>query len=319
MRAAEDGAYAVNSSPGHRVAPLMVLTALLSVYVIWGSTYLAIRFALNGYAPLFFPALRFLGAGAILFVFLRLRGYPLPTLRQWRDAALIGVLLLDVGNGGVVLAERNVGSALAAMAVATVPLWAALFGGIWGQWPARPQWAGLVIGFAGIVVLNLGGDLAASPSSAILLTLSAATWAFGSVLSRRLDLPKGLMSSACQMLAAGAVFVAASWLRGEPWVLWPNNGAGGALLYLIGFGSLLGFSAYIFLVQNVTPALATSYAYVNPVIALLFGLGLGGEHIVGSGYFAIAMVLLGVVLIVLHNRPARPPQPAPQAPLKTEA
>lgn len=309
----------VNSPSGQRAAPLMVLTALLSVYVIWGSTYLAIRFALDGYAPLFFPALRFLCAGAILFVFLLLRGYPLPTLRQWRDVALIGVLLLDVGNGGVVLAERNVGSALAATAVATVPLWAAVFGGIWGQWPARLQWAGLVIGFAGIVVLNLGGDFAASPSSAVLLTISAATWAFGSVLSRRLDLPKGLMSSACQMLVAGAVFIVASAATGEPWVLWPNHGAGSALLYLIGFGSLLGFSAYIFLVQNVTPALATSYAYVNPVIALLFGLGLGGEHIVRSGYVAIAMVLLGVVLIVLYNRPAKTPQPAPQAPLKVES
>ncbi len=308
----------MNSLPGPKVAPLLVLAALLSVYVIWGSTYLAIRFALDGYAPLFFPALRFLCAGGILFTFLLLRGYPLPTRRQWRDASLIGILLLNVGNGGVVLAERSVGSALAATAVATVPLWAAVFGGIWGLWPARLQWAGLVIGFAGILVLNLGGDFAASPSAAILLTVASATWAFGSVLSRRLDLPKGLMSSACQMLVAGVVFIFASALRGESWVLWPNNGAGSALLYLIGFGSLLGFSAYIFLVQNVTPALATSYAYVNPVIALLFGLSLGGEHIVRSGYCAIAMVLLGVVLIVLYNRPSRIPQPAPQAPLKAE-
>jgi drug/metabolite transporter (DMT)-like permease len=308
----------VNAASVHRVSSLLVVAALLSVYVIWGSTYLAIRFALDGYPPLYFPALRFLAAGSLLFGFLVLRGYPMPSLRQWRDAALIGVMLLNVGNGGVVLAERNVGSALAATAVATVPLWAAVFGGIWGAWPARAQWTGLVIGFAGIVVLNLGGDFAASPVSAILLTISAATWAFGSVLSRRLDLPKGLMSSACQMLAAGLVFIVASAVRGESWALWPNNGAGEALLYLIVLGSLFGFSAYIFLVQNVTPALATSYAYVNPVIALLFGLSLGGEHIVRSGYFAIAMVLLGVVLIVLNNRPVRPPQPAPQAPLKAE-
>ncbi|MBV8062194.1 MAG: drug/metabolite exporter YedA [Nevskia sp.] len=307
----------VNASPGHRVAPLLVLAALLSVYIIWGSTYLAIRFALDGYPPLFFPALRFLCAGAVLFGVLRLRGAPMPSLRQWRDAGLIGILLLNVGNGGVVLAERDVGSALAATAVATVPLWAAVFGGIWGQWPGRMQWAGLTIGFAGIVVLNLGGDFAASPLAAILLTISAATWAFGSVLSRRLDPPKGMMSSACQMLVAGVVFLFASALRGEHWVLWPNGNAGSALLYLIVFGSLLGFSAYIFLVQNVTPALATSYAYVNPVIALLFGLGLGGEHIVRSGYYAIAMVLLGVVLIVFYNRPARPPQAA-AAPLEAE-
>ncbi|MFI4981209.1 MAG: drug/metabolite exporter YedA [Nevskiales bacterium] len=298
----------MNNSTAARVAPpLLVVLALLTVYVVWGSTYLGIRFALDGYPPLFFPALRFLVAGGILFVFLRLRGHAAPSLRQWRNAALIGVLLLDVGNGGVVIAERSVGSALAATAVATVPLWAAVFAGIWGNWPVRLQWLGMVIGFVGIVILNLGGDFAASPGAAVLLMVASATWAFGSVWSRRLDLPKGLMSSACQMLAAGVVFIVGSALRGESWTLVPNPKAAGALLYLIVFGSLLAFSAYMFLVQNVTPSLATSYAYVNPVVALLFGLTLGGEHIVRSGYVAIALVLCGVALIVYYNRPAAPP------------
>ena len=297
-----------NSSAPVRVAPpLLVLLALLTVYVVWGSTYLAIRFALEGYPPLFFPGLRFLVAGSILFLFLRLRGHAMPTLRQWGNAALIGVLLLNIGNGGVVIAERSVGSALAATAVATVPLWAAMFAGIWGQWPVRLQWLGMVIGFIGIVVLNLGGDFAASPGAAMLLMLASATWAFGSVWSRRLQLPKGLMSSACQMLAAGAVFILGSALRGESWALLPSPKAAGALLYLIVFGSLLAFSAYMYLVQNVTPSLATSYAYANPVVALLFGLTLGGEHIVPSGYVAIALVLFGVALIVYYNRPAAPP------------
>jgi drug/metabolite transporter (DMT)-like permease len=308
---------AVSSSSLAAAAPLLVLLALIAVYLVWGSTYLAIRFALEGYPPLYFPGLRFIAAGGMLMLFLRLRGQPLPGWRELRNAAAIGVLLLNVGNGGVVLAERSVGSALAATAVATVPLWAALFGGIWGQWPVRMQWLGLVLGFAGILVLNLGGDFAASPGAALLLTVAAATWAFGSVWSRRLQMPPGLMSSACQMLAAGLVFMLASALRGESWALLPGTQPEAALLYLIVFGSLVGYSAYMFLVQNVTPSLATSYAYVNPVVALLLGLGLGGEHIVGSGYLAIMLVLLGVALIVYYSRPARPAMAA--APATTEA
>ncbi len=285
---------------------LAVVLALASVYVIWGSTYLAIRIALEGYAPLLFPGLRFVTAGSVLMAVLLLRGMPLPTFRQWLNAIAIGFLLLNVGNGAVVLAERHVGSALAATAVATVPLWAALVAGFWGNWPRSLQWVGLALGFVGIAVLNLGGDFAANPVSAGLLILASATWAFGSVWSRRLDLPKGLMSSASQMLAAGVIFLVASALRGESWQLVTTPRAMGALAYLIVFGSLLAFSAYMYLVQNVSPALATSYAYVNPVVALLFGATLGGEHFVGSEYTAIVLVLAGVTLIVLTSRPRAP-------------
>jgi drug/metabolite transporter (DMT)-like permease len=202
----------------------------------------------------------------------------------------------------VVLAERNVGSALSATAVATVPLWAALCAGFWGTWPSRTQWIGLALGFVGIVVMNLGGDFAANPLSAALLVLASATWAFGSVFSRRLDLPKGLMSTACQMLAAGVLFLIASAATGEHWQLATTPRAMAALLYLIVLGSLLAFSAYMFLVQNVSAALATSYAYVNPVVALLLGATIGGEHFVGTDLVAIALVLAGVALIVLTSR-----------------
>ena len=302
----------MNTQAAPRPAPWLVLAALLAVYVVWGSPYLAIRFALDGYPPLFFPGLRFIAAGGVLYALQRLRGAPNPSWKQWRNAGAVGVLLLFCGNGGVVVAERSVGSGLAATAVATVPLWAALFSGIWGQWPVRLQWLGLAIGFAGIVVLNLGGDFAANPLAAALLIFASVTWAFGSVWSRRLDLPKGLMSSACQMLTAGVVFLAASAMHGDSWRLLPNAKAAGALLYLIVFGSLLAFSAYMFLVQNVSSSLATSYAYVNPVVAVLLGLSLGGEQIVASGYVAIALVLAGVALIVWFNRPAQAAVPAPQ-------
>lgn len=297
---------AASESP-KAAAPLPIALALLTVYLVWGSTYLAIRVALEGYAPLFFPGIRFVVAGSVLFAVLWARRTPLPTRRQALNAALIGFLLLDIGNGGVVLAEQKVGSALAATAVATVPLWAALCAGFWGAWPGRTQWIGLALGFAGIVVLNFGGDFAANPLSAALLVLASVTWAFGSVWSRRLDLPKGLMSSAVQMFAAGAVFLAASAATGERWQLVSSPRASAALLYLILFGSLLAFSAYMFLVQNVSPALATSYAYVNPVVALLLGATLGGEHFAGTDFVAIALVLAGVALIVLTSRTRRAP------------
>ena len=284
------------------VSRLLVVLALLTLYLVWGSTYLAIRFALQGYPPLFFPALRFMIAGLALYSILRLRGYPRPTPRQWGNATLVGILLLDIGNGGVVLAERAVGSALAATAIATVPLWAAVFAGFWGTWPQRRQWLGLLIGFAGILVLNLNGNFAANPLAAMLLVIAAACWAFGSVWSRRLDLPAGLMSSACQMLAAGVIFLGGSWLRGEPWGLAAPPQAIGAVIYLAVFGSLLAFSAYMYLVQNVTPALATSYAYVNPLVAVVLGVTFGHESFVASEIAAIALVLGGVVLIALGNR-----------------
>lgn len=310
MRAPESETLPVNTpQAASGRLPLLVLLSLFCVYVIWGSTYLAIRFALEAYPPLFFPGLRFVVAGSVLMLALRLRGAPLPTLRQFGCSAAIGFLLLNVGNGAVVYAQQSVGSALAATVVATMPLWASLFGGIWGQWPRKMQWIGLVVGFSGILLLNIGGDFAANPLSAALLVTASVSWAFGSVWSRRIDLPKGAMSTACQMLSAGLLFLLASWWRGESWQLVTTPRAMAALAYLAVFGSIIAFSAYIYLVQTVSPQLATSYAYVNPVIALLFGVGLGGELFVASELAAMALVLFGVLLIVRYNRPlpARPP------------
>ena len=275
------------------------------VFLVWGSTYLAhpLLAPCRATPPLLFPGVRYTVAGVILYALLRLRGAPAPSWRQWGGGALIGFLLIDFGNGAVVYAERSVGSGLAATAVSTAPLWAALFAGIWGQWPARMQWLGMALGFAGVVVLNLGGDFAANPLAAAGLTLSPMVWSFGSVWSRRLDLPKGLMSSAAQMLAAGVVFLVASAACGERAgaLAAARRRSAGALLYLTVLGSLVAYSAYIYLVQNVSPVLATSNSYVNPVVALFLGVALGGEHIRGGEFGAIALILVGVLLIVFYE------------------
>lgn len=287
-----------------RLSPL-VWVCLAAVYFVWGSTYLAIRFALEAYPPLFFPGVRFVAAGSVLMIVLRLRGQRLPTAGQFARSAVIGFLLLNIGNGAVVYAQRDVGSALAATAVATMPLWASLCGGIWGLWPKTLQWFGLAVGFTGIMLLNLDGDFAANPLSAALLIAASMSWAFGSVWSRRLDLPSGAMSTACQMLSAGVVFLVASAVAGESWQLVTTPKAMAALAYLTVFGSIVAFSAYMYLNQTVSPSLATSYAYVNPVVAVLLGALLAGELFVASELAAIVLVLSGVVLIVLNNRAPR--------------
>lgn len=279
----------------------LIIAAMATVYLVWGSTYLAIRFALKGYPPVFFPGVRYLLAGCLMLIVLKMRGVSLPTARQWCHCAVIGFLLLLIGNGGVVYAEQNVGSGLAATAIATVPLWAAVIGSLMGSVPARMQWIGLAIGFAGIVELNLSGDLSGNRVSSIVLLVAAMSWALGSVISKKMNLPQGLMNPAAQMSTAGLMFLATSAVRGEHWVLFPSVGAAAAVLYLVVFGSLIAYSAYIYLIHNTSPALATSYAYVNPVVAVVLGVVFGGETVGKQAVIAIVLVLTGVTLIVTFN------------------
>ncbi len=279
-----------------------VLIALLSVYFIWGSTYLAIRIALEGFPPFIMAAIRFLTTGLGLYIVLRIRGVPAPDRSQWKGAAIVGGLLLLGGNGGVVFAEQWVASGLAALGVATVPLWTVLFAGIWKHWPARLEWAGLLLGFTGIILLNFEGDLRASPAGAIALIIAAVCWAFGSAWSRHLSLPSGLMASAVEMIAGGALLLAASFLTGEKMNGFPAWHSVGALFYLMIFGSLIGFSAYTYLLSKARPALATSYAYVNPVIAVGLGVMLVGEQITTVGITAMLIIIAGVVLVMFGGR-----------------
>jgi drug/metabolite transporter (DMT)-like permease len=279
---------------------VLIVLALLAVYIIWGSTYLAIRVTLDGgFTPFFMAGVRFLIAGGLLLLFLRLRGTPLPTWRQWGASALVGLLLLVGGNGGVTFAEQSVSSSLAALGVAIMPLFAALFAGIWGRWPTRIEWIGLAIGFAGVVLLNMESDLRASPLGAVLLLMAPISWAFGSVISGRMSLPSGLMASAAEMLTGGVVLFGLSLATGERMVQTPTVDALWALAYLVVFGSIVAFSGYLFLLKHVRPSLATSYAYVNPVVAVALGVGLYGETITSVGIAAMLAIVAGVALVVM--------------------
>ncbi|HLZ62174.1 MAG TPA: drug/metabolite exporter YedA [Ktedonosporobacter sp.] len=274
--------------------------ALLALYVIWGSTYLGMRIALESIPAFIMSGIRFIIAGGLLYVFLRARHTPVPTRKQWAGAALIGFLLVACGNGGVSLAEQwNVASGLAAVAVGAMPLWAALFMGLMGRWPTRLEWIGLALGFVGVVLLNLENGLWSSPLGAICLILAPVCWALGSALSSRISLPPGLMASAAQMMIGGVIMLALGLLFGERIKSLPSVSSLLALAYLIIFGSLVAFTAYGYLLRRVRPALATSYAYVNPLVAVGLGVSMAGEHITLVGLLAMFVILTGVGLVSL--------------------
>ena len=278
---------------------LLVPLALIALYLIWGSTYLAIRVALGSYPPFLMAGTRFLIAGCALYAFLRWRGMASPTRAQWINAGITGCLLLGMGNGLVCFAEQSVASGLAAVAVAAMPLFAAGFGSLYGQRPRSMEWVGLGVGFAGVILLNLGGGMAGSPLGALALIVAAAAWAFGSVWSKKRDMPPAAMNTAAQMLTGGAVLFIGSLLAGERFPVAPTTSATLAVAYLVVMGSIVAFSAYLYLLNTVRPALATSYAYVNPPVAVLIGALLGGETVHRFDLVAMAVILAGVGLIAL--------------------
>jgi drug/metabolite transporter (DMT)-like permease len=270
--------------------------------VIWGSTYLGIRFALESYPPFLLAGMRFLCAGVVLYGFLRLRGVAPPTPLQWRNAAFTSVFLLGLGNGLVCFAEQQVSSGIAAVAVASMPLFAALFTGMYGEWPNRHESVGLVVGFAGVIVLNLGSSLSGSRLGALALLAAAAAWAFGSAWSRRREMPPGPMNTAAQMICGSIALLGFALLSGEQLPAHPSLRSTLAIAYLAVFGSIIAFSAYLYVLKRARPALATSYAYVNPPVAVLFGVLLAGEHVGPYDLAGMAIILFGVAVITLAKR-----------------
>ncbi|MBN8716175.1 MAG: drug/metabolite exporter YedA [Stenotrophomonas sp.] len=298
-----------SAPPAARVA-----LALAAVYVIWGSTYLAIRFALEGgFPPFLLGGIRFVVAGGLMFALLRWRGVPAPTRAQWRNAAVLGALMLLLGNGMVNLAETTVSSGLAAVTVASAPLWMAVFAGLRGERPTRGEALGLGIGFAGVVWLSAGDSLTGAPLGLVALLLAAVSWSFGSIWSRGRDLPPPLMSAAAQMLCGGVLMLGTGLALGERLHGLPTLHAIGAFWYLVVMGSLVGFSAYVWLLRHVRPALAGSYAYVNPAIAVVLGAWLARERFGARELVAMAVILAGVVILTFA-RSAQAPRPAPVAP-----
>lgn len=295
-----------------RPATSLVLAAFAAVYLLWGSTYLAIRVAIDTLPPLLMAGARFLLAGTILYAVMRLRGVPAPTRRQWRSTAIVGTLMLMCGNGGVVMAERTVPTGVAALLVAMVAFWMVLL-----EWMrpggARPTLrvvAGLLIGFAGIVILvgpaGIVGGERVDPWGALLLMIGSAAWAAGSIYARAAELPRSaLLATAMEMLAGGAALTIAGSLRGE---LASANPAAFttesvlALLYLVVFGSLVGFSAYVWLLQVSTAARVSTYAYVNPVVAVLLGWWLLDEPLTSRVLAAAVVIILAVAVITTGKR-----------------
>ncbi|WP_425604445.1 drug/metabolite exporter YedA [Novilysobacter erysipheiresistens] len=278
---------------------VLIPLSLLTLYLVWGSTYLGIRFALESYPPFLLAGVRFVGAGVAMYAFLRWRGHAAPTRLQWRNAAITGVLLLGFGNGLVCFAEERVSSGIAAVAVSSMPLFAAAFGGLYRQWPTRRETLGLLVGFVGVVVLNLGSGLSGETLGAIALLTAAACWAFGSVWSRRQDMPAGPMNTAAQMLCASVALLGVGFASGETLPAEPTTRATLALVYLAVFGSIVAFSAYLYVLKHARPAVATSYAYVNPPVAVLLGVLLVGETVGPYDLAGMAIILVGVAVITL--------------------
>ena len=290
---------------------LAVAFALASVYVLWGSTYLAIRYALESYPPFLLGTFRMFTAGALMYAVLRMRGAAPPTSKQWRTLVVLSIFMVLLSNGLVNLAETEVGSGMAAIAVASMPLFAGVFAMLRGRHPTRSEWLGLVIGFGGVVWLNAGSNLSTSTLGLVCLTIAPIAWAWGSIWSRDLDLPAPFMAASGQMIAGSGWMLAAALVTGERMTTMPTLEATAALLWLIVAGSIFGFTAYIWLLHHVRPALATSYAYVNPPIAVLFGAVIAGEVFTTNDLGAMAVILAGVAIItVAKARRGRPVVPA---------
>lgn len=324
---------------GRRIGlPVPVLIALAVVYVVWGSTYLGIKIALEGFPPMLLGSFRFLAAGAVLYAWSARRETARPTAIQWGAAALAGTLMLVGGNGAVTWAEQRIDSGVAALLVASVPLWMALLARVWhGERLRRAAVIGLLIGFIGVAILvrPTGDGVSLWPSLAVLA--GAFSWAAGSIYVRRAPLPvHALRGTSMQMLAGGAVFGVIGLVTGEAGrldlasVTWRSASA---LIYLAIFGSILAFSAYTWLLRNTKPSVVSTYAYVNPFVAVLLGAVLLSEPVTGGMAVAAVLIIAGVALIVTPGRarsqvaegapatdaPAANERPTQEAPSKEQA
>jgi drug/metabolite transporter (DMT)-like permease len=286
-----------------------ILIAFAALYLIWGSTYLAIRIAIETLPPFLMAGVRFLAAGALLYGWSVARAPARPSRAEWRAALIIGALLLLGGNGGLVWAEQLVPSGVAALLVAIVPVWMVLLDWLWrkGDRPHGRTIAGLALGFAGLALLvgrdALGGGNAVHPVGALVLMVGSVCWATGSIYAKGAPQPAApLLATGMQMLAGGAVLVVAGLLTGEVSRLDPGAISLRSLLgfaYLIVFGAVIGFTAYSWLLRVVHPARVATYAYVNPIVAVILGSTLAGEPFTARMAVAALVIITGVLLVSL--------------------
>ncbi|MFN0158275.1 MAG: drug/metabolite exporter YedA [Bacteroidota bacterium] len=285
-----------------------IVAAFAAVYIIWGSTYLGIRFAIETIPPFLMAGTRFLIAGSVLYAWMRLRGTPGPTREQWKSATIIGALLLLIGNGGVTWAEQIVSSSITALLIATTPLWFVMLDWMGGSRtkPNAGIIAGLVVGTLGVLLLigpwESTNEHSISLIGMAVLMVATIAWAAGSLYSKKTELPASpLMSTAMQMLAGGALLMIVGFAAGEERRLNPETFSFlsvASLLYLTVFGSLIAFSAYVWLLRVASASRVATYAYVNPVIAVILGWAFAGEELTLRTMIAAAVIIVGVVLII---------------------
>lgn len=264
---------------------------------------MAIRVSLETLPPFGMAALRLILAGAVIIGVSVARGLPLPTWLEWRGATLVGALMFVGGNGSVCYAEQTVSSGLVAILVSAVTLWTAVLGLAWGLRPTRRQWVGIALGLGGVVILNLGRSMAASPIAALALLLGSPAWALGSILGRRLPMPVGTMASGAQMLCGGLCLVVVALLTGEH-VSAVSTRSALAFVYLLIFGSIIGFTAYGYLLKHAPLHVATSYAYVNPLVAVLLGWLIGAESLEPQAWAGLTALVVAVGLVTWPERRA---------------
>lgn len=279
-----------------------VLLALLAVYVLWGSTYYGIAIAVHTLPPILMAGMRFVVAGGVLYGALRLRGAPVPTAVEWRNALVSGALLFGGGNGFVVLAERTVPSGLTSLVIASTPIVAVIMSLAWGERPRPLEWLGVTIGIFAVGWMCSDGSIVNMLRISPVLLLAPISWTLGSFSSRTLKVAAGPMGAATQMLAGGAIMVPMAFAIGEHLPTVFDWRGAVAWIYLVIFGSLVGFTAYAYLLRNTRPALAMSYAYVNPVVAVVLGTAFGGERLPLRALTAGAAVLGSVCLISVGGK-----------------
>lgn len=287
-----------------------IIAAFAAVYLIWGSTYLAIRFAVETTPPFLMAAVRFLVSGLILYAFARMRGSPKPTFSHWKSAAIVGAFLLLGGNGAVVWAEQTVPSGIAALVVAILPFWIVIL-----EWalpghrkPSPGIIAGLIVGIFGLAIL-LGPAVLDQTSEmslmgGLVLILGSLSWALGSLYSKRAKMPAPLLTTGMEMLSGAFLLLLFSMFMGEPANFdWRDVSTASmlGLLYLTTFGSLIGFTAYIYLLDHVPASRVATYAYVNPVVAVILGWLIGNEQITIRTLVA-AVVIIGAVALITTAR-----------------
>ena len=305
-------------------ARTQVAVALATIYLVWGSTYLAIKLADETLPPLLMAGARFLVAGAMLYLWMRLRGAPRPTLAHWLAALVAGALLLVFGNGAMVWAEQYVPSGIVALLVGMVPIWMALLDWLRpnGIRPTALIVLGLIFGFAGVALLvgpdHLVGGERINPIGAAVVLIGSFCWAAGSIYLRGAKLaPPPLLASGMEMLAGGVLLLIFGSATGE-WAAFHPTAISDrslfALVYLILVGSLIGFTVYAWLLRNTTTAIVSTYAYVNPIVAVALGWAFAGEPLSARTLLAAAVIVTGVVAITSsHLRPRPRPGILPAA------